>query len=223
MEWFEDEAFWREMQSHMFDEARWERALEEVDGVRKLLGLPDGGHVLDLCCGPGRHSLAFFQRGHRVTGVDLNEEYLAAARAKGPEIEWVRCDMREFVRERAFDAAVNLFSSFAYFEDQDDERRVARNVRASLKPGGRFAIDTMSKEVLARKYQPRRWSRREDGVIMLEEVEIIDGWRGVRTTWTRIRENEREAFFFYNRLYSGVELETLLLAAGFAEVALYGW
>jgi len=221
--WFETPEFWDTMAGAMFDKARWEQTPADVDGVVALAGLERGAHVLDLCCGPGRHALELHRRGLAVTAVDLHAPYLEQARGKDAGVEWVHGDMREFRRDGAFDAAINLFSSFGYFEDQEDDRRVARNVCRSLKPGGAFLIDTMSKEVLARKFQPRGWNELEDGAVLLQDRRLVDGWSGLRTTWTRIRDDDRQSFTFYMRLYAGTELATLLREAGFAEVSLYGW
>jgi SAM-dependent methyltransferase len=221
-EWFQGE-FWDAMAGVMFDRARWEQTPEEVDGLVALLGLTPAALVLDLCCGPGRHSLELARRGFSVTGVDLHAPYLEQARREAAGVEWVHGDMREFCRERAFDAAVNLYSSFGYFEDQEDDRRVARNLCRSLKPGGAFLIDTMSKEVLARKFQPRAWHELDDGAVLLEDRRIEEGWGGIRTTWTRIRGRDQQSFTFTMRLYSGTELATLLRDAGFATVTLFGW
>jgi SAM-dependent methyltransferase len=221
--WFESPGFWDSMAGAMFDKARLEQTPADVDGVVALAGLERGAHVLDLCCGPGRHALELHRRGFAVTAVDLHAPYLDQGRSKDAGVEWVHGDMREFRRDRAFDAAINLFSSFGYFEDPEDDRRVARNVCRSLKPGGAFLIDTMSKEVLARKFQPRGWSELADGAVLLQERRLVDGWSGLHTTWTRLRDRERQSFTFYMRLYAGTELATLLREAGFAEVTLFGW
>lgn len=222
-EWFQDPRFWDVMAGVMFDQARWDAVPEEVDGVVALAGLEPGAHVLDLCCGPGRHALELARRGFTVTGVDLHAPYLEQARAKDADVEWVHADMREFRRDGAFDAAVILFSSFGFFEDPEDDRRVARNVCRSLKPGGALLIDTMSKEVLARKFQPRGWHELDDGSILLQDRRLVDGWGGIRTTWTLIRGRDQESFTFALRLYAGTELAALLQDAGFETVKLFGW
>ena len=221
-EWFEDPGFWDRRADVMFRRERLEQTPEEVDRLVELLSLAPGAHVLDLCCGPGRHAVELRGRGFAVTGVDLHTPYLEQAREMDAGVEWVHGDMREFSREGAFDAAINMFSSFGYFEDQEDDRRVARNLCRSLKPGGACLIDTMGKEVLARKFQPRSWYELEDGAVMLEDRRLVDGWGGTRTTWTVIRGREQESFTFYMRLYAGTELATLLRDAGFATVTLSG-
>jgi SAM-dependent methyltransferase len=221
-EWFEDPAFWDARADVMFQKVRLEHTPEEVDALLELLGLAPGAHVLDLCCGPGRHSVELRRRGFAVTGVDLHAPYLEQARAANADVEWVHGDMREFSRQHAFDAVINMFSSFGYFEDQEEDRRVARHMLRSLRPGGTFLIDTMGKEVLARKFQPRSWFELEDGAALLEDRRIVGGWGGTRTTWTVIRGRDQQSFTFFMRLYAGTELATLLKDAGFATAEVFG-
>lgn len=222
MDWFENAGFWDSMAPYMFDEERWEKASTEIDGVLALLEPAAGAHILDLCCGPGRHSLELVRRGYAVTGVDRHEPYLDVLREADARVETVLCDMRDFVREGAFDAAVNIFTSFGYFEEPADDLRVARNVLDSLRPGGRFLIDTMSKEMLALRKPSPVFERTDDGALFLSEVEVLEDWGASRSTWTLIVDGETKTFQFYTRLYSGTELRALLLEAGFAEVRLYG-
>ena len=221
-EWFEDPGFWDKTADFLFRRERLEQTPDDVDGLVERLGLAPGAHVLDLCCGPGRHAVELHRRGFAVTGVDLHAPYLERVREADVDIEWVHSDMREFSREGAFDAAINMFSSFGYFEDQEDDRRVARHVCRALKPGGTFLIDTMGKEVLARKFQPRAWYELPDGAVMLESRRLLDGWGGIRTTWTCIRGRDQDSFTFFMRLYAGTEIVTLLRDAGFATVELFG-
>jgi SAM-dependent methyltransferase len=178
--------------------------------------------MLDLCCGPGRHSVELHRRGFAVTSVDRHQPYLDVLHEREPGIEAVCCDMREFVREAAFDAAINLFTSFGYFEDPDDDLRVLTNLRESLRPGGRFLLDTMSKEVFAMQRPAPAYETAEDGAFFLREVELAEDWSSVWATWRLIQDGEVRSFRFFHRLYAGTELRALLLEAGFSEVKLYG-
>lgn len=222
MQWFEDPRFWDGFKDMLFRPERRAAAAVEVDGLVALLGIAPPAHVLDLPCGVGRHSAELARRGFTVTGVDLHEPYLAEARSAAPGVQWVRADMREFRRPGAFDAVINMFTSFGYFEDPGDDLRVARNAHASLRPGGTFVIETMSKEVLASRYQERRWFQLDDGAMMLEHHLVDDGWRARRSRWTLLRGAQRVEGGFVQRLYCGTELEALLHEAGFTEVRLCG-
>lgn len=228
--WSDDPAFWDGFKHVMFTDKRPAATPAEVDALAKLLGLEPPARVLDLPCGIGRHSVELARRGFVVTGVDLHEPYLAEARAAcrpregtAPGAEWVRADMREFRRAQAFDTVLNPYSSFGYFEDPEDDRHVARNALESLRPGGAFVIDMNGKEVLAAKYIERRWDELEDGSRMLERSIVEDGWRAVRCEWTLYRGDECRDTHFRTRLYSGTELERLLIEVGFVDVKLHGW
>jgi SAM-dependent methyltransferase len=221
--WFEDPAFWDDFRIAMFHARRQAETPAEVDALVKLLGIAPPARILDLCCGFGRHATELARRGFTVTGVDLHEPYLAEARAAAPEVEWVRADVREFRRPRAFDAALSMYTSFGYFADAADDARHATNAFESLVPGGAFLIDTMSKEVLAAKYQERQWHELDDGSRLLSRTTIEDGWRAVRNEWTLYKGDERRETFFWNRLYAGTELEALLREVGFADVRIFGW
>ena len=221
-EWFEDPTLWENMGPFMFHRQRLGGTPAEVDGLLSLLGLAGGAHVLDLCCGPGRHAAELARRGFRVTGVDLHPPYLERARRESEEIELVEADMRDFSREGAFDTVISMYTSFGYFEDPADDLKVARNMRASLKPGGKALIETVGKEVLARKFQPRAWHENEDGSIMLERRRICDDWSGVESEWILFRGAERSDHRIYTRLYSAVEIRNLLHEAGFGDVSVFG-
>lgn len=251
--WYDNDAFWSDTAGLIFNKERLEAAPAEVEQICTLLSLPPGAQVLDLCCGVGRHSIPFARLGHRVTGVDRNEQYLAQARAGADrdrlDIEWVRSDMRAFRREADFDAAVNLLTSFGYFEDAADEASVLANVHASLKPGGAFLLDIMRKEVLARIFRERDWQEQPDGTILLEERKLRDHWRWLDLRWIVLRPAaeptrtgapgpnaaagvplaalppvlfERRGHAFSLRVYSADELSRLFENAGFRDTAAYG-
>ena len=224
--WHEDDVFWEAWAPQMFTERRWEMASEEVDAVVQLLDLSSGAHVLDLCCGPGRHSLELARRGFRVTGVDRTPAYLEQARRQATEeglhIEFVQADMRDFRRPETFDSAINLFTAFGYFEDPTEDLRVVRNLHASLKPGGRLVMEMMGKEVLARIFLESNWHETDDGLLVLERRKIRSGWDWVDNRWIIIDGTERREFAVGHRLYSGAELAALLRQAGFDSVTLYG-
>lgn len=223
MAWFEDEAFWEECRPFLFAEARLAAADGEVEALLQLAGVEASSDVLDLCCGPGRHACAFARRGFRVTGVDRSPYFLALARATPEQsVEWVQSDMRAFRREAAFDLAVNLFTSFGYFDDPGEDRAVLENLRASLRPGGALVMELMGKEVVAHGYVPT-WSQElPDGSLLVMRTEVCDGWSRILNRWTVIKEGRARTFAFAHNIYSGQELDALLRRAGFREVRLYG-
>ncbi|MDR0668473.1 MAG: class I SAM-dependent methyltransferase [Treponema sp.] len=231
-EWFEDEKFWKVFAPIMFDETRWAELPLVADGVTRLARLnlygqgPSGPPgLLDLCCGFGRLTLEFAARGFACTGVDITTAYLETARgdaaAEHLDIEFVRADIRDFVRPRSFDIAVSLYISFGYFADPLDDRQVLANAYESLKSGGALIIETLGKEVAVRDFTRSEWFRRA-GYIVLTEYSPLDSWAILQNRWTLIGGEERIEKTFTQRLYAASELRALLLDTGFARVEIYG-
>lgn len=155
----------------------------------------------------------------------MKEHLVEASRRAADEglgAEWVEADLREFQREGAFDLALSLFTSFGYDEDPEGDRRILRNVRRSLRPGGEFVLEMTGKEVLASKFQRRAWHPLSDDEHLLEERSIDPGWGGVESRWTHVRPEGQTAHRMWVRLYSGSEIVTELIRAGFQSTDLYG-
>ncbi len=224
-EWFHCEKFWEEMYPFMFSETRFVAAVDDVPKIAALSGISTGS-LLDLACGPGRYAIPFARAGYSVTGVDCTSYLLRKARdlAMRAEVsvEWVEQDMREFLRPATFDLAINLFTSFGYFDEEADNRRVLENLYASLKPGGVFVFDHLGKEVLAAKLQPTLSEALPDGRLLVQRVSVIDDWSRIEGEWIVVGENGRSSFHNRHWLYSGQEIRGLLSSVGFAEVSLYG-
>lgn len=224
--WHEDEDFWRTMAPVLFAQRRWEDAPAELDGVLRLTEISPGSRVLDLCCGLGRHSLELARRGFQVTAVDRTAEYLERARVRaekeGLQIEFVHQDMRQFRRPTAYHLALNLFTSFGYFRDPREDRKVVQALFATLKPGGKLVMEMMGREVLARIFQERDWMPTEDGGYLLEERKISSDWTWIESDWILVKEGKIEKFSISHRLYAGSELVKLLQEIGFRNVKLFG-
>ena len=109
--------------------------------------LQQGQHVLDLCCGGGRHMAHLAKVSDHVAGLDYSPQLLAIARdSLGPDIPLIRGDMRHLPFRERFDVIMNYFTSFGYFQDQEENQQVVHNMMDALKPGGRFFIDYMNKD-----------------------------------------------------------------------------
>src|SRR5258708_21961032 len=122
--WFENETFWEATYPFIFTEERFTTAEADVAELAKLTGTPFR-KVLDLCCGPGRHSIPLARQGAHVTAVDRSPFLLQKARERAASeelnIEWVQADMRSFVRQDSFELVINLFTSFGYFGDVEED------------------------------------------------------------------------------------------------------
>ena len=213
-------------------------ARAQVGRLLEVLALPSGARVLDLACGQGRHAALLAEVGHDVTGLDLSRSLLQvaqrAARAAGLPTRPTRAsgggalryrhgDMRRLPtawRER-FDAVVNLFTSFGFFDDPADDARVIAGVARALRPGGTFIWQGGSRDgVMARFLGGDRWTS-TDGteVVQVRDFDPLTGFLTIRSTWTRRRTVERRAHRI--RLYTADRLAELMRGVGLTVVAAY--
>jgi len=224
-EWFDNEAFWQDMYPFMFPEEVFAHASLQT-GKLVTLAKPAGRDVLDLCCGPGRHSIALAVAGFRVTGVDKTGYLLDRARAMAVEaevdVEWVQTDMRDFIRADAFDMVINMWTSFGYFDDKREDLQVLGNIHKSLKPGGVCVIDALGKEWAAGNLPPVTSDVLPDGTRLIKRNEVFDDWTRLREEWILIRKDRAKTFKFHHTLYSGQELKDRIQQAGLIDVRLYG-
>lgn len=121
-----------------------------MDALTQRLNLKENMSILDLACGRGRHSKYLSRQGFDVTGVDLSPESIAYAKQyENPSLHFEVHDMCEPYKEK-FDAVFNLFTSFGYFEKEEDNLRTIKAIKADLKPTGFGVIDFLnSKKVIA--------------------------------------------------------------------------
>lgn len=225
--WHEEDSFWELWESIMFTPQRIADAKDDIEKVIELTGIKPEGHILDLCCGIGRHSHELARRGFRVTGVDRTATYLGKARKTAEEekldIEFLQGDMREFIRPGAFDGVINMYTSFTYFEDPEEDKKVIENAFSSLKPGGVLVVQTHGKETLAKIFNERNWEEyKEQGVIVLQERTVSNNWNWMENRWILLKGNERIENRVSHRVYAGSEMVRLLERCGFSRVVLYG-
>ena len=246
-EWFNDEDFWKNFAPVMFSEKRWAEVSGLVDNLERMI-LPKGAtasqrlgknnitskthKILDLCCGLGRISTELARRGFSVTGVDLSATLLNTARedaaAENLEIEYIEADARSFKRLRFFDMAINLYSSFGYFDDPSDDRLLLQNVYESLKPGGSFIIETLGKEIAVRDFTTGEWFER-DNYTVLTEYEAVDSWSYLKNRWVLMQisgesplHHTKAEKTFTQRLYAASELRSMFFEAGFKTAEICG-
>lgn len=225
--WHDEDSWWEQAQELLFSDRQWEQASAQASAVLALTGLTPPLRLLDMPCGPGRHSLAFARLGCTVTGVDRTAAYIEEARRRAAaadlEATFVVGDMRHFRQPDSFDLAVNLNTSFGYFDDPEEDLAVLRNFHASLRPGGTLLLEMMGKEVLARIFQAREWEEFEDGTLFLQERQIDRDWTWLEGRWILLRPDGRHREqFFEHRLYGASDLKRVLHVTGFAEVEIYG-
>ncbi len=204
---------------------------KEAEFIVKALGLKPGDRVLDIGCGYGRHAVVLAEMGLQVVGLDINPAYLEVARAKakelGVKVDFVPGDMRHMPWRSEFDGAYMFYTSFGFYDDEDNVR-VLSEAASALKPGGRLLVDVRNRErlvALAAAHGSERWRWWEGwGDLLVLGEEILDLGVG-RITDRRIFFKSREfkgERSISLRLYSLRELISLMKEAGLEVQAAYG-
>jgi len=128
----------------LYKDRNYREAQIFMDNLTHYLNLPENASVLDLACGKGRHSIYLNQLGYNVLGADLSENSIAEASKNSNEtLHFKVHDMREPFEEK-FDAIFNLFTSFGYFENDDDNLTTLKAIKESLSEYGFAVIDFMN-------------------------------------------------------------------------------
>jgi SAM-dependent methyltransferase len=192
----------------------------QAELIWTTLRLSEGDEVLDVPCGHGRIANRLAERGARVTGVDADAFFLSRAQEdaaeRGVEVEYVQADMRELPWTERFDAVVNWFTSFGYFDDEGN-RAWLEAVRRTLKPGGRLAIDVHSRDVFMRNLGSAAVIERDGDLVVDRHRFDVETGRAHTERWI-VRAGTVRKTEYSVRFYTFTELRSLLLDAGFSSV-----
>jgi SAM-dependent methyltransferase len=130
----ENRRAWDELQRRRAEQAPGRPGIPEH--VRERLPDVHGRHVLHLQCGRGEETAELAERGAFVTGVDVSEQALTAARERWPDIAWVRADVHALpveLRRGRFDLVYTGGGALASLHDPD---AWAAGIHTALRPGG---------------------------------------------------------------------------------------
>ena len=223
MEWFIDESFWKDMYDWLFPPERFQTAKEQVEKVLNITGI-QSGNVLDLCCGPGRHTYELAKLGFSVTAVDASEFLLNKAKefcSEFTNVRFVHADMRDFVESNCFDLVINMFTSFGYFKDHEDNLKVLRNIRKSLKSGGKLLMEMSSKEIILKNYRDSIISERNQKML-IEKHSFEPGMARMINDWIVLENGRYKIHRLEHYVYSAQELRMMLQMCGFENIVVYG-
>jgi SAM-dependent methyltransferase len=218
-DWYRDTfgAFYPVIYAHRTVEAAAPEARFAIERSR----LTPRDHVLDLCCGNGRHMVHLLSVTPHVVGLDYSPHLLDHARKMiGPQGELVRADMRAIPFVDTFDVVVNFFTSFGYFFSPEENAAVVTGIARALKPGGRFFLDYINKNWAEQTLEPE--SERRQGPYRIHERRWIDDERVNKVTQVYEGDALVQELSESVRLYSLGELLTLLGEGGLRVEAVYG-
>lgn len=206
---------------------------KEVDGIVNLLNLNKEDKILDLCCGSGRHSIEFAQRGFNITALDLSpvllEEARKSALQKELPINFIKGDMRDISSTlNNFDAVYNIFTSFGFFENDSENRKVLKAIYNCLKPGGKCLLDQVNKyspQERKRDISPKPKTEKGIELNRVTNFDIKTGFYKGTYSYSQKTNNGVESIKSYDfciKLYTDKELSEFFSATGFSDYSFYG-
>ncbi len=128
---------------------------QEVDFIADLLEHDHSHKILDVGCGPGRHSIELARRGFRVVGVDLSQRFLQIARESAQndylKSDWVRADARRLAFKNCFDWAICICEgAFGIMDSDEGNQQVLAEISNSLTPGGKLLLNVLNASFIFR-------------------------------------------------------------------------
>jgi len=203
--------------------------LEEVNLFASIIDSPKDSTILDLCCGQGRHSLEFARRGFKnVFGLDRSHYLINRARkhnkAEGLDANFKEGDARNLpYRVDTFDVVIIPGNSFGYFEAQDDDLKVLKEVFRVLKPHGKLLLDITDGDFVRQKYEPRSWEWIDKNYFVCRERSLSQDQERLvsREVITHTKKGVIADQFYAERLYSSDAINALLKKSGFNQVTFH--
>ena len=181
----------------------------EIDFLIRFLPNPPYQHILDVCCGQGRHSNLLATRGHQITGIDLNQEALdKAKKASNDNASYHNMDMRCLNDlQDSFDAIINLWQSFGYFDDATN-KDILRQMSSKLNPKGRLILDIYNRGFFEKHQGERKYEK--TGMNISETKIVSDNRLSVELDYGSEKGLDR----FDWRLYTPTEIKEMAEEVG---------
>lgn len=176
--------------------------------------------LIDLACGKGRHSIFLNKLGFNVTGVDLAEQSIAAAKlSENERLHFEVQDLRNLPYHEQFDIGLNLFTSFGYFDCDATNQLVMQQIYQILKPNGLVVIDFMNVDKVVSNLKLNE-QKEIEGIVFNITKEIKNGLIIKSIDFT----DAGKSYHFHEevQILGLKDFERLFKQTGFEIVHLYG-
>jgi D-alanine-D-alanine ligase len=207
-----------------------ENTRREVDFIVSAAAVQPHSHILDLCCGQGRHCLELARRGFKhVMGLDRSRYLvrLAKKRAQGEGLQvlFKEGDARNpRLPESSIDCVAIMGNSFGYFSNKQDDEKVLTAVGKILRPSGQLVLDITDGSHMHEHFERRSWEWIDEHHFVCRERSISqDGERLIsREVIVHDEMGVIADQFYAERLYTRESIGKLLEKTGFRNIRHHG-
>ncbi|WMT41681.1 methyltransferase domain-containing protein [Paenibacillus sp. D2_2] len=185
--------------------------LQEVDFLIEHMELRTGDSILDIGCGPGRHSLELARRGIIPTGIDITSSFIELAQKRAAEenlnATFMVADARHVPLSQQFDSAICLCEgAFGLAGDDEGHRQILREIHRLLRPQALFTLTAINVLNVARTN---------------ESIDAYTSTSSTKETITNSKGDTKEVDI-YTTAFTFRELKLLLEGSGFEVLDGYG-
>jgi D-alanine-D-alanine ligase len=208
-----------------------ENTRREVDFIVSAAAVqPATSHILDLCCGQGRHCIELARRGFRnVTGVDRSRYLIRLARKRaqneGLQVVFKEGDARTpRLSEASFDCVAIMGNSFGYFSNKQDDEKVLATVGKLLRPSGQLVLDITDGAYMAEHFDRRSWEWIDEHHFVCRERSISQDRERLISREVIVHDEMGVIAdqFYAERLYTRDGIQRLLDKCGFRNIRHHG-
>lgn len=195
-------------------------ARQFIDTLLSFLNPIPGSTFIDIACGKGRHSIQLAENGYDTTGVDLSENSILQAKgAESDMLQFYVHDIRRPFPGEKYNYALNLFTSFGYFESMNEHCDALNNIYDALEPSGIFVFDYLNSKSIDCGYSMSKEVVFDD--VKFETTKSIIGKHIVKTI--KVVDGMNETKFQEKVMaFSPSELISMLEEIGFTIISKYG-
>lgn len=204
---------------HMLYRDRNDKEAQDfMEKIMNHLSISKSSHILDVPCGKGRHSKYLNSLGFKVTGADLSENSIEFAKQfENNNLKFEVHDIRNPFKDK-YDIILNLFTSFGYFEFEEN-KMVLQNIKNALHPNGIFVFDFMN-ALFVEHHLVTNEIKVVDNIPFVIHREIRDGeilkHISFESNGNKYRFTENVKYLDFNTL------KALFLEVGFSIIEIFG-
>ena len=213
-----------------------EAQAKDLQRILERFGVPAGGRILDAPCGIGRHGTRLAKMGYHVVGVDLSPTFVERAKeladreGVADRATYRVGDLRRLSESvprsvGAFDAAVNLWTSLGYYDEETDVRILQEYVKL-VRPGGILIVYLVNRDYVVRHFDPQGYESFGD-IVHIEQRHLDLATSRMQNEWRFFRRNGEDLDHIFTTaiehcIYSLHDLQGLMVRGGWSVVEAFG-